>query len=44
MMIALKEANETTYWIELHHQSGFLAKAEFDSIWADNQELIRANR
>lgn len=41
MTIALKEANETAYWLELLHQSGYIEKDGFDSIWADNQELLR---
>lgn len=41
MTIALKEANETAYWLELLQQSGIIPKAGFDSIWADNQELLR---
>jgi four helix bundle protein len=39
MTIALKEANESAYWLELLHQSDYIAKDGFDSIWADNQEL-----
>jgi four helix bundle protein len=41
MTIALKEANETAYWLELFHQSGYIEKDGFDSIWADNQEWLR---
>lgn len=41
MTIALKEANETAYWLELLHQSDYIAKDGFDSIWADNKELLR---
>jgi len=41
MTIALKEANETAYWLELLYQSGSLPKDGFDYIWADNQELLR---
>jgi four helix bundle protein len=41
MTIALKEANESAYWLELLHQSDYIAKDGFDSIWADNQELLR---
>ncbi len=39
--IALKEADETAYWLELLHESGFITKTQFDSIYADCQELIR---
>ena len=39
MNIALKEANETDYWLRLLHQSGYLTEAEFQSIFADCQEI-----
>ena len=32
MSIALKEANETDYWIDLLHQSGYMTDAEHASI------------
>ena len=41
LTIALKEADETAYWLELLHESGILDNAGFDSIYADCQELIR---
>ncbi len=39
--IALKEANETCYWIELLHHTNFIDKAMFDSIYNDAEELVR---
>ena len=39
--IALKEADETAYWLELLHESGFLNKEYFESIYKDCEELIR---
>ena len=39
--IALKEANETEYWIELLHESGMLNAAEYNSIIFDCKELIK---
>lgn len=39
--IALKEANETDYWIYLLHQSGYISNDEFCSINIDIQELIK---
>ena len=33
--IALKEANETEYWLELLHESGYLNEDEFTSIYND---------
>jgi four helix bundle protein len=41
MNIALKEANETQYWLELLHQSEFIDRQSFDSIHRDAEELIR---
>jgi four helix bundle protein len=41
MNIALKEANETQYWLDLLHQSDYIDRQSFDSINADNEELIR---
>ncbi|MEI7802426.1 MAG: four helix bundle protein [Bacteroidota bacterium] len=41
MSIALKEANETLYWINIFKDSGFIKKKMFDSISNDCDELIR---
>ena len=41
MSIALKEASETEYWLELLYETDFLDKNQFDSIYADNQELLK---
>jgi four helix bundle protein len=41
MAIALKEANETDYWIELLYQSQLLEKQGFDSIKSDIVELLK---
>lgn len=38
--IALKEADETAYWLELLHESDYLQKKEFDSLYADCNEVI----
>lgn len=40
MAIALKEANETLYWLTLLHRTDFLNKKEFESIESDNREII----
>ena len=40
MSIALKEANETHYWIRLLYRTEFLTKSQYTSIDADVQELI----
>ena len=41
MNIALKEASETEYWLELLHESGYLEKSAFETIYADCQEVVR---
>lgn len=41
MSIALKEANETDYWIDLLHQSDYLTQEGYESIHDDIQELIK---
>ncbi len=41
MNIALKEANETQYWVELLRDSDYLSSAESISILEDASELIR---
>ena len=38
--IALKEANETEYWIELLHESGYINDMQFDSLYKDIGLLI----
>jgi four helix bundle protein len=40
LAIALKEANETDYWIELLHQSGYIEEKSYRSIHHDINELI----
>ena len=39
--IALKEASETEYWLELLHESEYIEPSAFQSIYADCQEIIR---
>jgi len=39
MQIALKEAAESEYWIELLHESDYLTEFEFCSIMPDCREL-----
>ena len=41
LSIALKEANETEYWIDLMHDTDFLNRKMYDSIKKDIDELIR---
>jgi four helix bundle protein len=39
--IAQKECNETLYWLELLHATGYLEKEGFESLFSDAQELIK---
>jgi len=41
LSIALKEANETDYWIELLYQSQVLSHDDYHSVKPDAQELIK---
>lgn len=41
MNISLKEASETEYWLELLHESDFITKEQFESIYNDCQEIIK---
>lgn len=41
MYIALKEADESEYWLELLHEGGYLSDSEFADTDSDCQELIR---
>ncbi len=40
MNIALKEADETQYWMELLHESGFLNDLEFESLNDDLGKIL----
>ena len=39
--IALKEARESLYWLELLHRNGYLSDVQFNSIYADCEELVK---
>lgn len=41
MNIALKEASETEYWLELLSESNFIKNSHFESIYSDCQEIIK---
>ena len=41
LFIAQKECAETEYWLELLHESEYINKSEFDSIYENCQELMR---
>ena len=40
MHIALKEANETRYWLKILHASGYINDKEFESMLSDNKNII----
>ena len=38
--IALKEADETEYWLDLLHETKYLDDSQFNSLQSDCKELI----
>lgn len=41
LSIALKEADESLYWLKKLHKGGFITENEFSSMESDNSELIK---
>ena len=41
MNLALKESSETCYWLELLYETDYLSSAQYESIYADAQELLK---
>ncbi len=41
MNIALKEADESAYWLELLWETEYLTEEQYTSIYADSQELVK---
>ena len=41
LKIALKEANETQYWLRLLHETKYLSDKEFASLYGDLLELLK---
>ena len=41
LYIALKECSETIYWLQLLFETDFLSSAEFESMKADAEELLK---
>lgn len=39
--IALKEARESLYWIDLLHRNGYLDDKQYSSIYSDAEELVK---
>jgi four helix bundle protein len=42
--IAQKELGETQYWLELLYKTEYISKIEFDSIYANTEEIMRMIR
>lgn len=40
MSIALKEANETAYWISILKDTNYLSESQFDTLYSECKELI----
>ena len=40
MNIALKEADETQYWLEIMHDAGIINRTEYEALNNDIKELI----
>ena len=41
MNIALKEASETEYWLEILYETDYLSETQFTSIYNDCQEVLK---
>lgn len=41
MSIALKEANETEYWLHMIKEGDYISGKEFESMQEDSEEIIR---
>ena len=41
MSIALKEANETQYWLKLLYRTEFISRSQYESIHKDIDELLK---
>ena len=44
LAIAQKECDETCYWLELLHTTGFISESEFNSMHTDAFELLKIIR
>lgn len=41
LTIALKEADETAYWLELLHETQFITDETFQSLYSDVEQIIK---
>ena len=37
----MKEARESLYWLELLHRNNYLTDIQFNSLYADAEELVK---
>ena len=44
LAIAQKECDETCFWLELLHETGFINEPEFNSLHSDASELLKIIR
>jgi four helix bundle protein len=44
LAISQKECDETCYWLELIHETGFMNETEFNSLYNDASELLKIIR
>ena len=42
LSISLKETSETEYWLDLLYQSEYINKSEFESVFADAEEIRKS--
>lgn len=41
MIIALKEARESLYWLDLLHRNNYLTDNQYNSLYEDCEELVK---
>jgi four helix bundle protein len=41
LSIALKEADETQYWLELMSKTGYINENDFKGLFSDSEELVK---
>ena len=41
VFIALKEARESLYWLNLLHRNNYIDKDQYESLYTDCEELVK---
>ena len=44
LSIGQKELGETMFWLELLHETEYIAKNQFDSLYQDTEEVMKLTR